>query len=58
MGTAEYIARLRADAARYEQEAQAQTFEFNKGYFEGKAEQNLKLADALDTNNIDCLDDI
>ena len=56
--TSEIILRLRADAKRYEKESENSSDKFNKGYFEGKAEQNLKQADFLQSGDIDCLDDI
>lgn len=50
--------RLKDDAKRYEKQAENTSDKFNRGYFEGKAEQNLKLADFLRTGDMDFLDDI
>lgn len=48
-----YIWKLRTQAARFEAESEAATDKFNKGYFDGKAEQCHKLADALEANDPD-----
>ncbi len=53
----EYIYQLRADAARFDQEAEWASCAFNKGYFDGKAEQCLKLADALQEKSVELLGD-
>ena len=51
------LLRLTADTIRFDREAANARDRHNKGYFEGKAEQCRKVADALSTGDLDCLND-
>jgi hypothetical protein len=50
-----YIFKLRHRANEFQAYADAEADKFNKGYFEGKAEQCNLLADALEEKNPDII---
>lgn len=46
------IEKLKRQARQFEAEAKATKDKFNKVYFEGKAEQNLKIIDAIEAEDM------
>ncbi len=46
------LEKLKKQAKCFEREAKATKDKFNKGYFEGKAEQNLKIIDAIEAHSL------
>ena len=46
------LEKLKKQALYFEHEAKVQKDKFNKGYFEGKAEQNLKIIEAIEADDM------